>query len=164
MPHFDATSFPSQLFWLAVSFITLYLLMAKLVLPRIGDILEERQRRITDDLDMAERLKAETEAAIAVYEKALAEARAAATAEINRVMEANAAEAAARHAETDALLAAKIAESEERIHAARREALAEVNGIATDVAQAIVARVAEVETDAETIAPVVTAVAKERGL
>ena len=135
-----------------------YLLMAKLVLPRIGDILEERQRRITDDLDMAERLKAETEAAIAVYEKALAEARAAATAEINRVMEANAAEAAARHAETDALLAAKIAESEERIHAARREALAEVNGIATDVAQAIVARVAEVETDAETIAPVVTAV------
>lgn len=164
MPHFDVTSFPSQLFWLAATFITLYVLMAKVALPRIGDILTERQRRISDDLDMAERLKSETEAAIATYEKALADARASAQAEIARALEANAADAAARHAEMDKILAAKIAESEERIHAARRQALAEVNGIAADVAAAIVARVADVSTDADAIAPVVAAITKERGL
>ncbi len=164
MPHFDVTSFPSQLFWLAASFIALYVLMSKVALPRIGDILAERQRRISDDLDMAERLKAETEAAIATYEKALAEARAAAQAEIARALEANAAEAAARHAEMDAILAAKIADSEARIHAARRQALAEVNGIAADVAAAIVERVADVKADADAVSPVVAAIAKERGL
>lgn len=164
MPHFDATTFASQLFWLAVTFVALYVLLSKIALPRISDILEERQRRISDDLDMAERLKAETEAAIATYEKALATARASAQAEITRAMDANAAEAAARHAEMDAVLAAKIAESEERIHAARRDALAEVNGIATDVATAIVERIADVKADADTVAPVVAAVAKERGL
>ncbi len=164
MPHFDATTFASQLFWLAVTFVTLYILMSKVALPRISDILEERQRRISDDLDMAERLKAETEAAIATYEKALAAARTSAQAEISRAMEANAAEAAARHAEMDAVLAAKITESEARIHAARHEALAEVNGIAADVAAAIVERIADVKADADTVAPVVAAVAKERGL
>lgn len=164
MPHFDATTFASQLFWLAVTFVTLYILMSKIALPRISDILEERQRRISDDLDMAERLKVETEAAIATYEKALATARASAQAEIARAMEANAAEAAARHAEMDAVLAAKITESEARIHAARHEALAEVNGIAADVAAAIVERIADLKADADAVAPVVSAVAKERGL
>lgn len=164
MPHFDATSFASQLFWLAVTFVTLYILMSKIALPRISDILEERQRRISDDLDMAERLRTETEAAIATYEKALATARASAQAEIDRAMEANAAEAAARHAEMDAVLAAKITESEERIHAARREALSEVNGIAAEVAAAIVERIADVKANAETVAPLVATVAKERGL
>ncbi len=164
MPQFDPTSFPSQLFWLAVSFITLYVLMSKVALPRIGDILEERQKRISDDLDMAERLKTETEAAIATYEKALAEARSAAQAEIAQVLEANAADAAERHRLLEETLAAKIAESEERIHAARREAMAQVSGIAAEVAAAIVERIADVKTDADSLAPVVDAIAKERGL
>jgi len=164
MPQFDPTSFPSQLFWLAVSFIALFVLMSKVALPRVGEILEERQKRISDDLDMAERLKTETEAAIAAYEKALAEARAAAQAEIAQVMEANAAEAAARHKALEEQLSAKIVESEERIHAAHSEAMAQVSGIAADVAAAIVERIAGVPADAESLSPVVEAVAKERGL
>ncbi len=164
MPHFDTSSFASQLFWLAACFVTLYLLMSKVALPRIGDILEERQKRISDDLDMAERLKGETEAAIAVYEKALADARATAQAEIAKVMEANAAEAAKRHAEMEAALSAKIAESEERIHNARHQAMSQVNEIAVDVATAIVNRIANLDADTDTVAPLVETVAKEHGL
>jgi len=164
MPHFDTTTFASQLFWLAICFVTLYVLMSKVALPRIADILEERQKRISDDLDMAERLKNETEAAIAVYEKALADARATAQAEIAKVMDANAAEAAKRQAELEDALNAKIAESEERIHTARKDALAQVNEIAIEVSAAIVERVANVETDAKALTPIVEAVAKERGL
>jgi len=164
MPHFDTTTFASQLFWLAICFVTLYVLMSKIALPRIGDILEERQKRVSDDLDMAERLKGETEAAIAVYEKALADARATAQAEIAKVMDANAAEAAKRHDELEAKLNAKIAESEERIQVARQEALAQVNEIAVDVAAVIVNHIANVDADAKTLAPLVDAAAKERGL
>ncbi len=164
MPQFDATTFASQLFWLVVCFATLCVVMSKIALPRIGDILEERQKRISDDLDMAERLKTETEAAIATYEKALAEARATAQAEITAVMDANAAETARRHEELENILSAKIAESEERIHAARHDAMAQVSVIAADVAAAIVDRIADIKADAKTFGPVVSAIAKERGL
>ena len=164
MPHFDTSTFASQLFWLAMCFIALYVLMSKVALPRIGDILEERQKRISDDLDMAERLRGETEAAIALYEKALADARANAQAEIAKVMEANAAEAAKRQQELDVSLAAKIAESENRIHAARQQALSQVNDIAVEVAGSIVSRIANMDADQSVLAPLVDTAAKERGL
>ena len=42
----------------------LYLIMSRLVLPRIGEVLEERSERIADDLDKAESLKKEAEGVI----------------------------------------------------------------------------------------------------
>ena len=75
-PPFQSEHFPSQLLWLTVSFVLLYVLMSKIALPRIGSILAERSRIIGDDLAAAERLKEQSDAAHAAYEKALAEARA----------------------------------------------------------------------------------------
>ena len=75
-PPFDQTTFASQLLWLAITFGLFYLLMSKVVIPRIGGILETRHDRIAQDLDEASRLKAEADAAIAAYETDLAAARA----------------------------------------------------------------------------------------
>src|SRR5215468_11681227 len=74
-PPFDAHTFPSQLLWLALTFIALYLLMSRVALPRVGSILEDRRKHIEGDLAEANRLKGESDAAIAAHEKALAEAR-----------------------------------------------------------------------------------------
>src|ERR1700683_2257588 len=57
-PPFQAEHFPSQLAWLAVSFVLLYVLMAKVALPRIGAIFAERRKRIGDDLKAAPRTAA----------------------------------------------------------------------------------------------------------
>ena len=75
-PPFQAEHFPSQLAWLAVSFVLLYALMAKVALPRIGAIFAERSKRIGDDLKAAQGFKEQSDAAHAAYEKALADARA----------------------------------------------------------------------------------------
>src|SRR3974390_249223 len=75
-PPFETEHFPSQLFWLAVTFVLLYALMAKIALPRIGAIFAERSRVIGDDLKAAEELKQRSDAAHAAYEKSLADARA----------------------------------------------------------------------------------------
>ena len=75
-PPFDSTYFGSQLIWLALTFIVLYVVMSRVALPRIGGILESRRVRIDGDLKEAERLRVETERALAAYEQALAEARA----------------------------------------------------------------------------------------
>ena len=75
MPQLDVTSYLPQLVWLAISFVALYFLMAKLALPRIADVLEERSKRREDNLARAEELQAEAEAAAEAYERVLAEAR-----------------------------------------------------------------------------------------
>ena len=74
-PPFQSQTFASQLVWLAIAFVLLYVLMAKLALPRVGSIIESRQKRIEGDLADASRLKGESDAAVAAYEKALADAR-----------------------------------------------------------------------------------------
>src|SRR5688572_17440382 len=73
-PPFDATTYPSQLLWLVITFGLFYLVMQKVLVPRLGSILEQRQNRIAQDLDEAGRLKAEADAAVETYEKELAAA------------------------------------------------------------------------------------------
>ena len=64
-----------QLFWLALTFGLLYVLLKRFALPRVGEVIEERRERIERDLEKAEKLKAETQLALSNYELALAEAR-----------------------------------------------------------------------------------------
>ena len=71
-PPFDHTTYASQLLWLVITFVIFYLLMQKVIVPRIGGILESRHNRIAQDIDEAGRLKAEADAAVATYEGELA--------------------------------------------------------------------------------------------
>jgi len=68
MPQLDVSTFAPQLVWLAITFVVLYLLMAKLGLPRVSAILDARRKRQDDDLARAAEMKAEAEAALAAYQ------------------------------------------------------------------------------------------------
>ena len=61
-PPFDPATFPSQLLWLAITFGLFYLFLKKVVMPRVGGIIDVRNDRITQDLDQAARLKGEADA------------------------------------------------------------------------------------------------------
>ena len=75
-PPFDSSTFASQLFWLALTFGFLYWFMSRVIVPRIGSILETRQDRIAQDIDRAHELKTEADAAFAAYEQELADKQA----------------------------------------------------------------------------------------
>lgn len=139
-PPFASETFASQLLWFAITFGLLYWLMAKVALPRVGEIIENRTNRIADDLAEAERLRAESEAAGQAYERSLAEARAKAKAIAQETRDALTAEADAKRKALEAELAAKIAESEATISARTAQAMASVREIAADTAIAIVER------------------------
>ncbi|MEA2950667.1 MAG: F-type H+-transporting ATPase subunit b [Alphaproteobacteria bacterium] len=139
-PPFQAETFASQLVWLAITFTLLYLLAAKIVLPRIGGIIEARRAHIDDDLAEANRLKAESDAAIAAYEKSLANARARAQALANETRERQTAEAERNRKLLEEKLNAKLAEAEKTIAATKTAAMANVRGIASEAASAIVQR------------------------
>src|SRR5882724_4924429 len=74
-PPFDASNFASQILWFVLAFAVLYLIMSRAAIPQIGGIIDKRKARIDGDLKEAERLKGETDKAIAAYEAALAAAR-----------------------------------------------------------------------------------------
>jgi F-type H+-transporting ATPase subunit b len=138
MPQLDVSTFTPQLFWLVVWFVVLYLVMAKLGLPRIALAIEARRQRREDDLARAAQMKAAAEAANAAFQQTMAEARAEAQALIKEAADRFAVEAAQRQRALAAVLAEQIATAEQRIAATKDEALSEVRGIAIDVGRAVV--------------------------
>jgi F-type H+-transporting ATPase subunit b len=138
MPQLDFTSWPPQLVWLAITFAALYFLMARVALPRIANVLEQRRDRVAADLDEAARLQQETADAISTYEAALAEARAKAHAIAAENRGRLNAELDAERAKIDQQTAAKTAEAEKRIGAMKQAAFGEVDQAASDTAEAIV--------------------------
>jgi F-type H+-transporting ATPase subunit b len=137
-PPFQKEYFASQLVWLALSFVVLYVLLSKMVLPRVNRIFEARRQHIEGDLAEAARAKSESEAAAAAYEKALAEARANAQAIAAKTHQELAAQSEARRKESEAGLAAKLADAEQKIEAMKFTAMKNVRGIAIEAASAIV--------------------------
>jgi F-type H+-transporting ATPase subunit b len=137
-PPFDPTTFASQLVWLAITFVVLYVLMAKVALPRVGGIIESRQKRIDGDIAEAGALKAQSDAALAAYEKALSDARTSAQAIANETRDKQAAEAEARRKQLEEALNIKLAEAEKTIAATKQAAMSNVRGIAADATKAIV--------------------------
>lgn len=139
-PPFDFTTFVPQLFWLAVSFTILYVVLARVALPRIAAALEERRDKIADDLDTAEQLRRQAEESLAAYEKSLAEARAEAARIVGDARATIKAETDARRAEVDAELTAMTVAAEEHIAAAKKSAIADMRSVAVDVAGDIAQR------------------------
>ena len=161
MPQLNPLDWAPQLIWLAITFGILYLLMKQVALPRIGSVLEMRRARIANDLETAENFRRETQEAIAAYEQALAEAKAKAHAIAQEARNRLKDEVAAERAALDRDLAAKSAEAEARIHAAKTSALKEVNAVASDTAVEIVRRLIGVAPSSPEIASAVEAAREE---
>jgi F-type H+-transporting ATPase subunit b len=137
-PPFEKEHFGSQLLWLAIAFVALYFLLARVALPRIAAVFAARRDRIAGDIEAAGKLKAESDEAIISYEKALAEARARAQAIAAETRRQLMAEAEDKKKKIEADLASNLAEAEKKIEATKTAAMAQVRGIAIDTAGAIV--------------------------
>jgi len=139
-PPFNKETFASQLVWFAIFFIALYVIIARLAIPRIGGIVEARRSRIEGDLAEANRLKEQSDAALKAYEKSLADARGRAQTLANETRDKLNAEAETARKALEGQLNAKLADAEKTIASTKSAAMANVRGIAVDTATAIVQR------------------------
>ena len=140
MPQFDIATFPSQIIWLAISFVVLYILMARVALPRIGNVLAERQDKIDDNLAAAEEMRATAQADAEAYDKSLALARSEARAAIQETAREVSSDAQAKSEQLGQRLAAQIKTAEAEIERAKTAARASIRDAAVGVAQAATQR------------------------
>ena len=61
MPQLEISTFPSQIFWLVVSFLILYIIMAKVIVPRISSVIKNRENEIKNNIHISEQLYRDTE-------------------------------------------------------------------------------------------------------
>ncbi|HVP86200.1 MAG TPA: hypothetical protein VMS78_15880 [Rhizomicrobium sp.] len=147
-PPFKTETFPAQLFWLAITFAVLFIVMWRVAVPRIGSIIGDRKAKIAGDLSLAEAHRKAAEQASAAYDAAIGAARqnAIKAANDNRARINAEVDRAKAAAEADA--AAAMAKAEESIAASRSEARQHVASAAQNAAIAIVSRLT-----GETVSP-----------
>lgn len=139
MPQLDFSTWPNQIFWLAVTLVAIYLILTRIAMPRISAVLAERRGTITNDLAAAEELKQKAVEAEKAYNDALAAARAEAAKIVAKARADIQADLDAATARADAEIAAKAAQSEARIGEIRAGAVASVTEVAKEAAKDIVA-------------------------
>jgi F-type H+-transporting ATPase subunit b len=144
-PQLNAKTYPSQVFWLFVSFVLLYALMSKIALPRVGEVLDTRRSHRENDLKRAEQLQEEATKVKAAYEAAIAKAQAEAQ-DAQRAAEQDASEKIAeKNAEFAEKARKRVAAAEQNIARAKEEALSSLADISADVAAEMANKVAGVQ-------------------
>jgi F-type H+-transporting ATPase subunit b len=140
MPQFDVTWFPPQLFWLAVLFLVLVVLMYLVAVPMVGSTIERRVAMIDQDLERAGKLKAEIDLVIAARDQAIAEARAQAADLLRGTRDRLAHVAAEKQRETMAAVHDQIKAAEHRIDLAKANAMKDIHGAAVETVRALTDR------------------------
>lgn len=141
MPQLDTSTFASQLFWLCICFFTMLFIMSKIIIPKIADILEQRQRKIDSYLNKAYQIKLQAEEALTKYQDALTDATQKANAslaetqnELNQLVEK-------KQQDLDLRLHKKIMEGEAEIEQSREDALNKVKSISEELALEIIKKI-----------------------
>lgn len=160
MPQLDVSTWPPQLFWLAVSFLALYFIVSRIIIPKTGGVIETRKNTIGGDLAAALSAKSESEAALKAYEASLAEARGKASAHGLEARNKTGAETDAARHKLDAELAAKASAADKAIQAAKAKALGSVEEIASELAANIVAELSGAKVTKAAAAAAVTKAAR----
>lgn len=155
LPQLDFSTWPSQIFWLAVTLVALYLIFSRLTLPRIAATMEEREDTILSDLDMAAEFDQKAKEAEAAYNAALEAARAEARQIADDARASIQAELDKAIAAADERIAAKTAESAKRLGEIQAEARDSASAVARELTEALIGKLSPSTIDASQVQSVV---------
>ena len=135
----------SQLFWMALVLGFIYFVIGRGMVPRIQSTVDARDQRIAEDLAAAETIKAEADAIEQAYRTRMDASRAEASRLTLEAKQRGAKASEKRLAKADSSIQAKIAKAEEKIKASRDAAVADIEGVAAEIARELAAKVGGIE-------------------
>ncbi|QIQ85848.1 ATPase [Erythrobacter sp.] len=142
-----AEFYSSQILWTLVFFGITFFLIGRGMVPKVMDTVQLRDRQIADDLAAAQAARDAADEQEEAWKAREAENRAKAQALIAEAKAKASAANEAKLAKAQERLDARLAEAEEKIEAARSAALAELEDVATEASQDIVARLTGAKVD-----------------
>lgn len=156
-PFEQIDTFPSQIFWLAITFGVLYFVLSRVFLPKIRAAIANREEAIAADLAGASALNAQAESSVKAFEAQISEARARARDTASKAKAEADARVAAETKKVEADLAQRLAAAETRIADLRASAMANVSAVSEEVAADIVEKLTGAAPDAGKVRQAVSA-------
>lgn len=154
MPQLDFSIFPSQFFWLAISFFLMLFIFSRFIIPKTGEMINLRKAKIDEYLEKAAALKVKVEKTLDKYNQALKKATDAANASLAETKEEMDTMIERRQAELAADLKKRVAESEAKIAASKAKALKQLEPAAAELAQDVLRKLGFEDIKAADVAQV----------
>jgi F-type H+-transporting ATPase subunit b len=147
LPQFNPATWPSQIFWLAISFVILYFFFSKFTLPSLTGTIEGRAQKIANDIKTAENLSAQAEKIRLGYESDLKKAAAQSSSDMKQIDEEAKAKLAASLAAFRTRYEGEMAAVEKRLDASKATAMADMQKVAADIATQAAEKIAGIKAD-----------------
>ena len=141
MPQLEITTFPSQIFWLVVSFLMLYLIMSRIIIPRISFVIKKRETEIKNNVHIAEQIYEDTKIINDEFEKIKKETQEEARTIINNLKEITSKKIIENTELLKKNLEKKLKKSEKEIFKKKNKTLKNINKISLNISQEIIKKV-----------------------
>jgi len=142
MPQLDPTYWASQAFWLVLIFTLLYLALSKLFIPKIKESIDDRENKIKDDLDEAQKLKLIAEERLKEYEATIENTKKEVKKIIFESKNKLSAEIQNKKKEFEKEIEAEVKKTEQEIRSLKKESLDSIIVISEEITSKIIEKVA----------------------
>ena len=141
MPQLEITTYPSQIFWLVVSFLTLYLIMSRIIIPRISSVIKNRESQIKNNIHISEQLYKDTEIINDELEKVRKDTETEAKEIINNLKETTNKKISENYELLKKKLEKKLEKDEQKILLRKKNTLKEINKISLNLSEEIIRKI-----------------------
>ena len=163
MPQLNPEFWVSQIFWLTLTFGLLYVVLSKLILPKISANLESRKSQISDNIEAADKQREESEAKLKEYEEIVLKSKNEAKNIFNEAREKALKDINAKREVLDKQIDEEIKKAEDEIDQLRKSAPVKINKIAIETASELTQKLIDAEVNNSSISAIVDDLSKRNG-
>ena len=163
MPQLNPEFWISQIFWLTLTFGTLYIILSKLILPKISANLELRKSQIQENIEAAEKQRQNSEAKLKEYEDIVLKSKLEAQNIFKEAREKVIKDINAKKETLDKQISEEIKKAEQEISLLKKGAPLKINKIAIDTSSELVKKLIGAEVNNSSISAIVDDLSKKNG-
>ena len=163
MPQLNPEFWVSQIFWLVLTFGIMYLVLSKLILPKISNNLESRKSQILENIEAAEKQREDSETKLKEYDQIILKSKTEANAMFNQAREKVVKDINAKRDVLDKQIDDEIAKAEKEIQALRDNAPDKINKIAIETSSELLQKLIGAEVNNSSISAIVDDLSRRNG-
>jgi F-type H+-transporting ATPase subunit b len=163
MPQLNPEFWISQIFWLTLTFGILYIVLSKLILPKISNNLESRKSQILENIEAAEKQREDSEAKLEEYEKIISKSKLEAKNIFSQSREKVLKDISAKRDVLDNQIDEEISKAEQEINNLRESAPDKINMIAIETSSELIQKLIGAEVNNSSISAIVDDLSRRNG-